>query len=76
MTADPAQIAKGLTEAQRDAWISTMLAVVGTDFQRRAFIAGYNGEPCPPYARAHARQFYEDGKTVRAHLQKDKTDEG
>lgn len=65
------QIAEKLTEAQRVLWIKTVLAVTGTEPQRRAFIDGYNGFPCPPKASTQMRDRYQLGGQVQAVLSKE-----
>jgi hypothetical protein len=65
------QIAEKLTEAQRVLWIKTVLAVTGTEPQRRAFIDGYNGFPCPPKASAQMRDRHQLGGLVQALLSKE-----
>ncbi|WP_333703372.1 hypothetical protein [Sphingobium yanoikuyae] len=65
------QIAEKLTEAQRVLWIKTVLAVTGTEPQRRAFIDGYNGFQCPPKASAQMRDSHKLGGQVQAVLSKD-----
>lgn len=68
-TAD--QLAEKLTEAQRVLLIKTVLAVTGTEPQRRAFIDGYNGFPCPPKASAQMRERHKLGGQVQAVLSKE-----
>lgn len=66
---DISEIAKGLSEADRDLWIRTVLTVGATDAQRRAFIDGYNGFDVPKGASPQMRQSHSLGLQVRAHLQ-------
>jgi hypothetical protein len=64
MTDEAREIAP-LNEQQREAWIWTVLAVVGSDPVRRSFAAGYNNEPCPKPATADKRRYHERGLEVR-----------
>lgn len=57
--ADVEQIA--LTEEQRKAWVWTVLAVAATDANRRAFLDGYNGQPCPKPRTADKLRYHQRG---------------
>lgn len=65
---DIAEVVRSLSEDQRADWIRTVLAVVGTEPQRRAFICGYNGDPCPPGASRMMQEQHRLGLRVRDHL--------
>jgi hypothetical protein len=64
--------APALTERQHDLWVRTVLAVAGTEPQRRAFISGYNGADCPPHASEAGRRSYRLGQDVVAELHDDR----
>ncbi len=58
-----------LSDAHRDAWIRTVLVVVQSEPQRRAFVWGYNGTPLPPpNSSAQMRKNHALGLRVRAAL--------
>jgi hypothetical protein len=62
-----------LSDDLRDAWIRTVLVIVHSEPQRRAFIAGYNGDPRPTPSSDQMRRNYALGKQVHATLAKDPT---
>ena len=62
------QITAKLTEAQRAAWIRTVLVISHSDRQRHAFFAGYNGNSKPPHSSPEMTRDYELGLQVRAIL--------
>lgn len=64
MTKTPAEIAMG----NQALWIRTVLAVVGTEPQRRAFIRGYNGTPLQGRRSRQMVEQYRLGLAVRAAL--------
>lgn len=53
-----------LAEAHRDLWIRTMLVITHSEPQRRAFIAGYNGDSRPATCSDRMRQNYKLGQDV------------
>ena len=59
-----------LTDEQREAWIWTLLAICGTQSQRRAFLDGYNGNDAPRHCSVQMRRNYERGKVARRFLVK------
>jgi hypothetical protein len=58
----------GLVEAHRVAWIKTVLTVTGTEPQRRAFIAGFNGDGLPRRFSAEMHRKWELGRAVYGYL--------
>jgi hypothetical protein len=71
----PGDIARGLSKAQREAWIRTVLVINGTEPQRRAFIDGYNGQPMPRFFSERMHENYSLGLAVRAILKQENRDE-
>lgn len=67
---DAEKIAAGLSEELRVLWIRTVLAVNGTDPQRRAFIDGYNGGSPTPHASRRMLELNALGNVVRSQLEK------
>jgi hypothetical protein len=53
-----------MTESERVTWIKTVLAVSGTDPQRRAFIDGFNGYGPPPHSSLRMLEQHELGGRV------------
>lgn len=53
-----------LDEADRTLWIRTILAMHGTEPQRRAFVDGFNGANMPRRTSPHMRRCYDLGAVV------------
>lgn len=69
---DAERIAAKLTKAQQEAWIGTVLMVLATQPQRRAFAAGYNGFTLADFPRVspEMRRAHQLGLRVRTILEK------
>lgn len=57
-----------LPEDARAEWIRTILALSGTEPQRRAFIDGYNGYRLPSCSSSQMKSNHRLGNAVRARL--------
>ena len=64
--------AVGLSAEHLHLWIRTVLAVTGTEPQRRAFIDGYNGQPVPRHPSQRMWDQHALGKQVFAILDQEK----
>lgn len=58
----------GLAEEHRVLWIRTILALSGTEPQRRAFIDGYNGGAPPPHSSIEMLRVHALASEVRVLL--------
>jgi hypothetical protein len=58
----------GMTEAERTAWIRTVLTITGTEPQRRAFIDGFNGYGLTRHFSRAMQDRHELGKQVHGIL--------
>jgi hypothetical protein len=68
-TLDVEELERLLTEAHRELWIRTILAMYGTEPQRRAFVDGYNGYPIgAPRVSPQMRVNHSLGKLVSSIL--------
>lgn len=57
-----------IAKSHREAWVKTVLVIVHSEPQRRAFIAGYNGYGLPNNSSAQMRENHALGQQVRAYL--------
>ena len=58
-------------EAHKEAWIHTILSLSGTEANRRAFMAGYNGHDCPSPVTKEKERAWARGKVAFAALKGD-----
>jgi hypothetical protein len=57
-----------VSEEYRSLWIRTILALAGSEPQRRAFIEGYNGMPPPSHSSTQMLRNHALAQDVRAIL--------
>ena len=57
-----------IAEEHRVAWIQSILSLTGSEANRRAFMAGYNGSDCPTPVTREKERAWARGKVARKHL--------
>lgn len=61
-------VAGMLTDDERSLWVRTVLTIIASEPQRRAFSDGYNGYSRPPNCSDEMRRKYALGRAVHAIL--------